>query len=251
NIISKSGRVILNVKQICLFLRWNGYIIHDTESGLVVTQCGQAFHHRRFIMGLRRAALTEPNVRFTEGTVTYLEEENGCYTGIQYKDKHSGKIQRLQAPLIVVADRCFSKFRQSLGSDQASTSRVLLLGDTYSMRHPLTGGILDEAFFNWLLTGLFDRCSLNRIIKAINTCRLFSILDLRRACLCYFQLGGECVSGAVGLLSMRNPRPMTLIGHFSGVRLRSMAILNRAFAVIFPLIFFEFKYLFYGFFVGL
>lgn len=33
------------------------------------------------------------SVRFTEGTVTYLEEENGCYTGIQYKDKHSGKIQ--------------------------------------------------------------------------------------------------------------------------------------------------------------
>ncbi|RXN15430.1 squalene monooxygenase [Labeo rohita] len=104
----------------------NGYIIHDTESGMVVeiaysqdqTQGGRAFHHGRFIMGLRRAALTEPNVRFIEGTATYLEEENGCVTGIQYKDKHSGKIERLHAPLTVVADGCFSKFRQSLGSER-------------------------------------------------------------------------------------------------------------------------------------
>lgn len=48
----------------------NGYVIHDMESSTEVEipypqaeesiQCGRAFHHGRFIMGLRRAALAEP-----------------------------------------------------------------------------------------------------------------------------------------------------------------------------------------------
>ena len=48
----------------------HGYVIHDIESGAEVEipypevgqsiQCGRAFHHGRFIMGLRRAALAEP-----------------------------------------------------------------------------------------------------------------------------------------------------------------------------------------------
>lgn len=48
----------------------NGYVIHDMESSAEVEipypqadeniQCGRAFHHGRFIMGLRRAALAEP-----------------------------------------------------------------------------------------------------------------------------------------------------------------------------------------------
>lgn len=48
----------------------NGYVIHDLESRSEVEipypqdensiQCGRAFHHGRFIMGLRQAALAEP-----------------------------------------------------------------------------------------------------------------------------------------------------------------------------------------------
>lgn len=48
----------------------NGYVIHDLESRTEVEipypqqenniQGGRAFHHGRFIMGLRRAALAEP-----------------------------------------------------------------------------------------------------------------------------------------------------------------------------------------------
>lgn len=48
----------------------NGYVIHDMDSGSEVEipyphveksiQCGRAFHHGRFIMGLRGAALAEP-----------------------------------------------------------------------------------------------------------------------------------------------------------------------------------------------
>lgn len=48
----------------------HGYVIHDLESGTEVeipypeeernVHCGRAFHHGRFIMGLRRAAMAEP-----------------------------------------------------------------------------------------------------------------------------------------------------------------------------------------------
>ncbi|KAF4100726.1 hypothetical protein G5714_018922 [Onychostoma macrolepis] len=347
----------------------NGYIIHDTESGMVMeipysqdqTQCGRAFHHGRFIMGLRRAALAEPNVRFIEGTVTYLEEENGCVTGVQYKDKHSGKIQRLRAPLTVVADGCFSKFRQSLGSERvqicsnfvgcimknspqykpsyaelvlschgpiliyqiSSTDTrvlvdiqgrlpknlsqymtekihpqlpdhikrpfllavqnnrlksmpasflpsspvnkpgVLLLGDAYNMRHPLTGGgmsvaLNDVRIWRSLLQNIPDLSDNTALLQAKKKFHwerkashsfvvdvlaqalheLFasqdnSVLDLRRACLCYFRLGGECVSAPVGLLSVLNPRPMTLIGHFFCVVLYAvyLKVKTEAFAV--------------------
>ncbi|XP_073787559.1 squalene monooxygenase isoform X2 [Danio rerio] len=331
----------------------NGYIIHDTESRMVVEipysedqdQCGRAFHHGRFIMGLRRAALAEPNVRFIEGTVTYLEEENGCVKGVQYKDKDSGKIQRLHAPLTVVADGCFSNFRKSLSSETVqvcsnfvgcimknspqlkpnyaelvlschgplliyqisstdtrvlvdiqgrlpknlkqymteeihpklpdhlkepfllavqnnrlksmpasflpsspvSKPGVLLLGDAYNMRHPLTGGGMSVALNDvriWRrllhhIPDLTDHTALSKAKKTFDWERklshsfvvdilaqtlheLFasqddSILYLRRACLCYFQLGGQCVSGPVGLLSVLKPRPLTLIGHFIGV----------------------------------
>lgn len=48
----------------------NGYVIHDSETSTEVevpypqmedaVQCGRAFHHGRFIMGLRKAARAEP-----------------------------------------------------------------------------------------------------------------------------------------------------------------------------------------------
>ncbi|XP_061529733.1 squalene monooxygenase isoform X3 [Phycodurus eques] len=110
----------------------NGYVIHDMESSSEVeipypqaeenVQCGRAFHHGRFIMGLRRAAQAEPNATFIEGNVTSLEEEDGCVTGIQYKDKHTGDVKEVHAALTVVADGCFSKFRKGLVSGKAHVS---------------------------------------------------------------------------------------------------------------------------------
>ncbi|XP_055019840.1 squalene monooxygenase [Boleophthalmus pectinirostris] len=110
----------------------NGYVIHDTDSGAEVeipypqtdegVQCGRAFHHGRFIMGLRRAAMAQPNVTFIEGTVTSLEEEDGCVTGVQYRDKETGDNKVIYAALTVVADGCFSKFRKNLVSGKAQVS---------------------------------------------------------------------------------------------------------------------------------
>ncbi|XP_071374789.1 squalene monooxygenase isoform X2 [Centroberyx affinis] len=381
----------------------NGYVIHDMESSTEVEipypqedrsiQCGRAFHHGRFIMGLRRAALAEPNVTFVEGTVTSLQEEDGCVAGVQYKDKETGDIKEIHAGLTVVADGCFSKFRKSLGSGKAHTSShfvgclmkdcpqfkahhaelvlaapspvliyqissthtrvlvdirgemprdlteymaekihpqlpehlkepfmvalqndrlrsmpasflppspvnkpgVLLLGDAYNMRHPLTGGgmsvaLNDVRIWRSLLKNIPDLCDDSAMLQAkkkfhwerksshsfvVNVLaqalyELFAATDnslheLRKACFQYFKLGGQCIAGPIGLLSVLTPKPMTLIGHFFAVALyaiyftfkaeswstkpralfKSGAILYRACTVMFPLIYSELKYLAY------
>ncbi|XP_047455660.1 squalene monooxygenase [Mugil cephalus] len=381
----------------------NGYVIHDSESSTEVevpypqlensVQCGRAFHHGRFIMGLRRAAMAAPNVTLVEGTVTSLQEEDGCVTGVQYKDKETGDIKEIHAPLTVVADGCFSKFRKSLISGKARTSShfvgfimkdcpqfkpnhaelvlanpspvliyqisstdtrvlvdirgemprnlseymaekiypqmpehlkqpflealqndrprsmpasflppspvnkpgVVLLGDAYNMRHPLTGGgmsvaLNDVRIWRSLLKNIPDLYDENAMLQAkkkfhwerksshsfvVNVLaqalyELFAASDkplheLRKACFQYFKLGGECISGPIGLLSVLSPRPMTLIGHFFAVALyavyfnfkaeswltkpralfKNVAILYRACAVIFPLILSELNFLVY------
>ncbi|XP_051920694.1 squalene monooxygenase [Hippocampus zosterae] len=381
----------------------NGYVIHDMESSTEVeipypqeeynVQCGRAFHHGRFIMGLRRAAQAEPNVTFIEGTVTSMEEDDGCVTGIQYKDKHTGDLKEVHAALTVVADGCFSKFRKRLVAGKAYVSShfvgclmkdcpqfkanhaelvlanpspvliyqissshtrvlvdirgemprnlpqylaekvcpqlpehlkesfmealqndrvrsmpasflppspvnkpgVLLLGDAYNMRHPLTGGgmsvaLNDVRIWRSLLRNipdLFDESAVLRAKKKFRWERksshsfvvnvlaqalyeLFAATDeslheLRKACFQYFKLGGECIAGPIGLLSVLSPKPMILIGHFFAVALyavyfnfksepwsakhralfKSAAILFRACTVMFPLIYLELKHLIY------
>ncbi|XP_069558238.1 squalene monooxygenase [Brachyistius frenatus] len=381
----------------------NGYVIHDRESGTEVEVpypqeeqricCGRAFHHGRFITGLRRTALAEPNVTFIEGTVSSLLEEHGCVTGVQYREKETGDIKEIRAALTVVADGCFSKFRKSLVSGKAHISShfvgclmrdcpqfkanhaelvlanpnpvliyqissshtrvlvdirgemprnlteymaekihpqlpehlkepfmvalqndrlrsmpasflppspvnkpgVLLLGDAYNMRHPLTGGgmsvaLNDVGIWRSLLKNIPDLYDDGAVLQAkkkfhwerksshsfvVNVLaqalyELFAATDdslheLRKACFQYFQLGGECIAGPIGLLSVLTPKPMTLIGHFFAVALyaiyvtfkseswstkpravfKSAAILYRACTVMFPLIYSELKYLVY------
>ncbi|NXS35501.1 ERG1 monooxygenase, partial [Pomatostomus ruficeps] len=111
----------------------NGYIIHDLESKSEVeipyptsedgrVASGRSFHHGQFIMGLRRAAMAEPNAKFIEGTVLQLLEEDDCVVGVQYKDKETGDTKELHAPLTVVADGLFSKFRKTLVSNKVTVS---------------------------------------------------------------------------------------------------------------------------------
>lgn len=111
----------------------NGYILHDRESKSEVqisyplseskqVQSGHAFHHGRFIMSLRKAAMAEPNAKFIEGIVLQLLEEEDVVVGVQYKDKETGDLKELHAPLIVVADGLFSKFRKNLISNKVSVS---------------------------------------------------------------------------------------------------------------------------------
>ncbi|KAM7124017.1 squalene monooxygenase [Ciconia boyciana] len=382
----------------------NGYIIHDIESKSEVEipyptyedghmASGRSFHHGQFIMGLRRAAMAEPNAKFIEGTVLQLLEEDDCVVGVQYKDKQTGDTKQLHAPLTVVADGLFSKFRKNLVSNKVTVSShfvgcilkdapqfkpnyaelvlaktspvliyqisstetrvlvdirgempknlkeymienvhpqlpdhlkepfliavqndrlrtmpasflppsavnkkgVLLLGDAYNIRHPLTGGgmsvvLNDVKIWRSLLQDIPDLYEDSDILKAKRTFywsrkkshsfvvnvlaqalyELFAATDdslhqLKKACFHYFRLGGECVSGPVGLLSVLSPKPMVLIGHFFAVALyaayfcfkseswittpraffSSGAILYRSCAIMFPLIYSEMKYLVY------
>ncbi|NXS19825.1 ERG1 monooxygenase, partial [Mystacornis crossleyi] len=381
----------------------NGYIIHDLESKLEVeipyptsedgrVASGRSFHHGQFIMGLRRAAMAEPNAKFIEGTVLQLLEEDDCVVGVQYKDKETGDTKELHAPLTVVADGLFSKFRKNLISNKVTVSShfvgcilkdasqfkanyaelvlaktspvliykisstetrvlvdirgempknlkeymieniypqlpdhlkesfliavqndrlrtmpasflppsavnkkgVLLLGDAYNIRHPLTGGgmsviLNDVKIWRSLLQDIPDLYEDSDVLKVILyfgfildsfCCNLYvliifvlfilihfvdSLHQLKKACFHYFRLGGECVSGPVGLLSVLSPKPMVLIGHFFAVALYAVyfcfkseswitmpraifssgAILYRSCSIIFPLIYSEMKYLVY------
>ncbi|NXP12854.1 ERG1 monooxygenase, partial [Thinocorus orbignyianus] len=382
----------------------NGYIIHDIESKTEVeipyptseeghVASGRSFHHGQFIMGLRRAAMVEPNAKFIEGTVLQLLEEDDCVVGVQYKDKETGDTKELHAPLTVVADGLFSKFRKNLVFNKVTVSShfvgcilkdapqfkdnyaelvlaktspvliyqisstetrvlvdirgempknlkeymietihpqlpdhlkepflvavqndrlrtmpasflppsavnkkgVLLLGDAYNIRHPLTGGgmsviLNDVKIWRSLLQDIPDLYEDSDVLKAKKTFywsrkkshsfvvnvlaqalyELFAATDdslhqLKKACFHYFRLGGECVSGPVGLLSVLSPKPMVLIGHFFAVALYAVyfcfkseswitmpraffssgAILYRSCSIIFPLIYSEMKCLVY------
>ncbi|KAF3840194.1 hypothetical protein F7725_018911 [Dissostichus mawsoni] len=354
----------------------NGYVIHDMESSTEVEipypqgkdsiHCGRAFHHGRFIMGLRRSAMAQPNVTMLEGTVTTLLEEDGCVTGVQFRDKETGDIKEIHAGLTVVADGCFSKFRKSLVAAKAQTSshfvgclmkdcpqfkahhaelvlanpspvlvyqisssdtRVLVdirgemprnlseymaeniypqlpehLKEPFMvalqndrLRHPLTGGGMsvalndvriwrsllgnipdlydDKAMLQAKKTFHWERKSSHSFVVNVLAQALYelfaatneSLHELRRACFHYFKLGGECINGPIGLLSVLTPKPMNLIGHFFAVAMyaiyfnfktepwstkplaifKSGAILYRACTVMFPLIYSELKYLVY------
>ena len=131
---------------------------------------------------------------------------------------------------------------------------VLLLGDSWNMRHPLTGSGMTvalrdaEALANALFgqdgrtIGSLSDQEMCRRVQEFRTCRLalagtvnllanalhsvFTVpahcngsgdathSSLREACLEYFHLGGACAAGPVGLLAGLTPSPAILIAHF-------------------------------------
>ncbi|XP_076440860.1 squalene monooxygenase-like [Babylonia areolata] len=376
-----------------------GYVIHNLESSTQVhipypetakeQKVGRAFHHGRFIMALRHAARQEKNIHYIEGTATQLIEDNGVVVGVQYRQKDNEKKQDVFAPLTIVVDGCFSKFRKELVKEpvrvtshfvgalmhncpqvkanhaelvlssaspvliyQISSSDtrvlvdirgqmprdlkghllehvlpqlpdhiknpfqdsiekgrvrsmpnsflppspmerpgVLVLGDAFNMRHPLTGGgmsvaLNDVAIWRELLRPIADLRHYEEVLGALRVFHLrrknnhsfvVNVLaqalyelfaannehlqSLKRACFDYFKLGGQCVSGPIGLLSVLSPKPHILIGHFFAVALyavfsvvrservwgvhravyRSFMIFASALQVIVPLIWTEVK----------
>ncbi|KAI8086717.1 squalene epoxidase-domain-containing protein [Halteromyces radiatus] len=126
---------------------------------------------------------------------------------------------------------------------------VIVLGDAMNIRHPLTGGGMTVALQDViLLQQLLDRSVIPDLhahdlvmqaidcfhwkrkrhamsinILAMSLYRLFSagshpaLLQLQQACVDYFNLGGQCLEGPVGLLSGLRREPWTLIYHFFAV----------------------------------
>lgn len=132
---------------------------------------------------------------------------------------------------------------------------AILLGDSWNMRHPLTGGgmtvalrdveslwrsvrdldlqhcsdaALDDALARFQAARGLHAATIN--ILAVALYRVFSRpasddgtrARLRAACIDYLSLGGACTAGPVGLLSGLTPKPEVLIAHFFAVAFYAM-----------------------------
>ncbi|RKO89480.1 squalene epoxidase-domain-containing protein [Blyttiomyces helicus] len=78
---------------------------------------GKSFHHGRFVSNLRKAAKESPNVTALEGTVSSLITcpVSDRVLGVSFSQKNAdgeSASQNAYAPLTIVADGCFSKFRK-------------------------------------------------------------------------------------------------------------------------------------------
>ncbi|EUC54786.1 squalene monooxygenase [Rhizoctonia solani AG-3 Rhs1AP] len=93
----------------------HGYAVLNAGSTVHIpypgTAEGRSFHHGRFVMRLREAAMKHSNVETIEAVVSDLVEENGKIAGIRARRKDRDEEETFSAGLTIVADGCFSKFR--------------------------------------------------------------------------------------------------------------------------------------------
>ncbi|KAI0795829.1 squalene epoxidase [Abortiporus biennis] len=128
---------------------------------------------------------------------------------------------------------------------------VFLVGDSWNMRHPLTGGGMMVAFndvliLRDLLSHVRDYADWKEISSLLHTWHwkrkplgstvnilsvaLYDLFGadeqnlevLRMGCFKYFELGGECINGPVSLLSGITASPFLLFKHFFAVAFYSI-----------------------------
>ena len=138
------------------------------------------------------------------------------------------------------------------------TAGLVLLGDAMNMRHPLTGGGMTVALNDVVLlrdllspetvpdladtpvvlekmrTFHWQRKNLTSVINILAQAlySLFAANDpqlkvLQRGCFRYFQQGGQCIDGPVGLLAGIIRQPLVLFYHFFSVAILSIWIMLR------------------------
>ncbi|XP_062023347.1 squalene monooxygenase SE1-like [Rosa rugosa] len=136
---------------------------------------------------------------------------------------------------------------KSMAANPLPTPGAILLGDSFNMRHPLTGGGMTVALSDIVLLrnllrplhDLNDAPALCNYLESFYTLRkpvsstintlagaLYKVFcaspdqarqEMREACFGYLSLGGICSYGPVSLLSGLNPRPLHLFLHFFAV----------------------------------
>ena len=146
-------------------------------------------------------------------------------------------------------ERIRSMTNKSMPAQPRPIRGALLLGDSFNMRHPLTGGgmtvaLSDVSVLVRMLDELPELSDVDATAKhthtfytarkpvaaTINTLanalyKVFCASDddaheeMRKACFDYLNSGGWCSSGPVALLSGLNPTPLHLVGHFFAVAL--------------------------------
>ncbi|XP_013743641.2 squalene epoxidase 3 [Brassica napus] len=151
---------------------------------------------------------------------------------------------------------------RSMPADPVPTPGALLLGDSFNMRHPLTGGGMTVALADIVVLrdllrpihSLKDKEALSKYIESFYTLRkpvastintlagaLYKVFlassdeartEMREACFDYLSLGGVCSSGPVALLSGLNPRPLSLVLHFFAVAIYAVGRLMLPFPSI-------------------
>ena len=85
---------------------------------------GRSFHHGRFIMRLREAASKAKGVEVIEGTVTGLIQAGGNerIVGVKVTRKGGDGREELLADVTILADGCFSNFRNTVMGSAAVKS---------------------------------------------------------------------------------------------------------------------------------
>ncbi|KAH8492631.1 hypothetical protein H0E87_022008 [Populus deltoides] len=136
---------------------------------------------------------------------------------------------------------------RSMPASPYTTPGALLMGNAFSMRHPLTGGGMTVALSDIVLLRdllrplqkLNDASSLCRYLESFYTLRkpvastintlagsLYKVFsaspdpaknDIRQACFDYLSLGGVFSNGPIALLSGLDHRPLNLVLHFFAV----------------------------------
>lgn len=89
---------------------------------------GRGFRYGKFISKLRSSLREIPSVTLIEGSVYELLESKsgGAVTGVKYLSKEENKEKIVRAPLTVVCDGGFSKFREALNESQKQVKGFML-----------------------------------------------------------------------------------------------------------------------------
>ncbi|EPX74354.1 squalene monooxygenase Erg1 [Schizosaccharomyces octosporus yFS286] len=102
----------------------SGYQIFHKDSSVAVpypkksdgsSYRGIGFHYGRFVMNLRKTLMNTPNVTIVEATVNELlrDDSGEIIRGVAATRKPDASLLSYKAPLTLVCDGCFSKFRKS------------------------------------------------------------------------------------------------------------------------------------------